>query len=268
MSRRNCPETPDSSMTTQEAKLILQAYRPGSEDEEDPFFADALELARADKELGEWFARQCEFDRMMGSALQSEIPPSGLRDAILARKTHPLVSKKAKPFHVLSILLSGAAAIVLFVGIALFHGGFHNGSRSADLTVAAFTREALDIKEQGRVSLATKSTDPAQLRKWLAERGAPNDFVVPPGLNGIPSLGCQSYEMGGTKVTLICFDLGNNQVAHLFVIDKSALTDASQDSRPELREENGLAFATWTSGNKSYVLTGDNITRETIQKLI
>lgn len=268
MSRRSCPETAESPMTTQEAKLILQAYRPGSEDGEDPFFAAALELTRTDKELGEWFARQCEFDQMMGSALQSEIPPAGLRDAILGRKALPQVSKKAKPFQALSIFLSVAAAIVLFVGIALFHGGVQHGSSSSEMTVAAFTRQALDIKEQGKVSLATKSTDPSQLRKWLAERGAPNDFVVPPGLNGIPSLGCQSYEMGGTKVTLICFDLGNNQVAHLFVVDKSALTDASQDSRPELREDNGLAFATWTSGNKSYVLTGDNITRETIQKLI
>lgn len=255
-------------MTTQEAKLILQAYRPGSSDVSDPFFADALELARNDEKLGKWFAQQCAFDQTMVGALRSEVPPATLRSAILAIKTAPPSSKRMKPRSALGIFVSLAALVMLFIGITLFNHGSHDGTRVGGMTVAAFTREALDIKEQGKISLATKSSDPNQLRKWLAERGAPNDFVVPPGLVGIPSLGCQSYDVGGTKVSLICFDLGNNRVAHLFVVDKSALADASRNSSPNLREENGLAFATWTSGDKSYVLTGDNVSMEVLQKLI
>ena len=136
------------------------------------------------------------------------------------------------------------------------------------MTVARFTRQALDIKEQGRIALAAKNTDPTQLRKWLEERGAPHDFVLPPGLQGVASIGCQSFDLGGTKVSLICFDLGNNQVAHLFVVEKSALADASPSSLPQLHDDNGFAFATWSAGSKSYVLTGDHVSKEMLQKLI
>ena len=204
----------------------------------------------------------------MGQAIQSEIPPAGLRDAILARRTAPRSIKPRRPFYFLPFLVALAAVFVFFVGIAVFHHVSPVGNAGTAMTVASFTRQALDIKEQGRISLGTTSTDPAVLRAWLAERGAPNDFIVPPGLHGVPALGCQSYNLGGTKVSLICFTLGKNQLAHLFVVEKSALADASPDSHPQLREENGLAFATWTAGGKSYVLTGDNVTKETLQKLI
>ncbi|MEI6322266.1 MAG: hypothetical protein WCP60_04085 [bacterium] len=249
-------------MTTQEAKLILQAYRTGSADEADPFFTEALELARIDTDLGAWFERQSAFDQKMVGALESEIPPAGLRDAILARKTSPLALKQSKPYRPLSMLVSLTAAIVLFVGIVSFHHG------SGRMTVAAFSREALDIKEQGKIALEKMSSDPQSLRKWLADRGAPSDFVLPQGLKGVSSFGCQSFDIGGNKVSLICFDLGNNQVAHLFVVDKSALADASQSSLPQMHVDKGLAFATWTSGNKCFVLTGDNVSKEKLQKLI
>lgn len=255
-------------MTTQEAKLILQAYRPGSEDGVDPFFAAALELARADKELGEWFERQCAFDQKMGKALQSQLPPAGLRDAILAKKTTKSFPKQKKHAFYTTLILAVAAAITLMVGIAVFYNTPTKEWSGSSLTAANFARRALDIKEQGKIALEKMSSDPQMLRKWLADRGAPSDFVLPPGLSGVPSFGCQSFDMGGTKVSLICFDLGNNQVAHLFVVDKSALIDASHSSEPQLYDDHGLAFATWTSGNRSYVLTGDNVPKEVLQKLI
>ena len=45
-------------MNNQEAKLILQAYRPGGRDTFDPLFAEALEQARRDPELQKWFAER------------------------------------------------------------------------------------------------------------------------------------------------------------------------------------------------------------------
>ena len=47
-------------MTTQEAKLILQSYRP-DRDAADPFFAEALECARRDDALKSWFEAQQAF---------------------------------------------------------------------------------------------------------------------------------------------------------------------------------------------------------------
>jgi hypothetical protein len=258
-------------MTTEEAKLILQSYRPGGGDDADPFFANALGLADIDRELNCWFARQQSFDGAMSRALQSENPPAGLRDAILARKTSPQAAKPGRLLYLLPLLLSMAAAIMLFVGITFYHKASTStivGSNSTGMTVASFTSQVLGIKERGEISLGKSGHDPEQLRPWLAQQGAPARFVLPPGLHRMPSHGCQSYTLGGTKVTMICFAIENGQVAYLFVVDKSALKDAASRSQPEFHEVNGLAFATWTSGDTSYVLTGDNISRETLQKLI
>ena len=249
-------------MTIDEAKLILQGYRAGGEDDHDPIFAEALQLTRTDQGLARWFNDQQAFETAMREALQSQLPPAGLRDAITMAKTTPLSTSRS-PSNVFRYL-AVAAAVVLLAGGVIFVGQEMNPS----MTVASFARTALDIKEQNRIVLGKENTDPAKLRTWLAERGAPHEFVIPPGLQGVPSIGCQSYLVNGKKVALICFNLGNNQVAHLFVVEKSALADASSDSRPQVRSEHGLAFATWTAGGKSFVLTGDNVTEETLRRLI
>jgi hypothetical protein len=249
-------------MTTDEARLILQTYRKGGEDESDPHFAEALAVARADAALGAWFGEQQVFDAAMRDSLASLRPPADLRAAILTTKNE--IPQKARSSFAWSWAI--AAAFAFLLGIGFFMMQPRTGT--SEMTVASFTREALAIKEQNRIVLGTKNTDPRHLRAWLAERGAPHDFVIPPGLQGIPSLGCQSYLVNGTKVALICFDLGHNQVAHLFVVDKSFLADASSETQPQLQSKNGLAFATWSAGGKSFVLTGDNVTEETLRRLI
>src|SRR6267142_3905569 len=83
-----------ADMDNEQAKLILQAYRPGGEDADDPFFSEALEQARVDPEMAKWFAEQRAFDEAMRKALQKRIPPVGLRDSILLAKRISTL-----PFH-------------------------------------------------------------------------------------------------------------------------------------------------------------------------
>ena len=45
------------SMTNQDAKLVLSAYRPNGADARDPFFEQALQQANRDPELTEWFEK-------------------------------------------------------------------------------------------------------------------------------------------------------------------------------------------------------------------
>lgn len=251
-------------MTTQEAKLILQAYRP-DRDAAEPFFTEALECARIDSVLKTWFEEQQAFDARMQGALLSEMPPADLRAAILAAKISPSGGTKQGPSGIRYFWLLGlAAALVVFLGAAFFM----QHQEGATMTVASFTQQVLDIKEAGKISLGKSGHDPEMLRSWLAQQGAPDKFVLPPGLHGMPTHGCQTYSIGATKVTMICFAIDDGQVAYLFVVDKSALKDAAPKSHPDFHEVNGLAFATWTSGDKSYVLTGDNLSKETLQKLI
>lgn len=256
-------------MTTQEAKLILQAYRPGGEDAAEPFFAEALELAQTHDELKEWFDGQIFFDSTMGKALQSELPPAGLREAILTAKTISPRSKSPRSYNRLAWLCALAAAIVFWVGMnVFFDAGSHGyGHGITPMSVASFTQQVLDIKEQGKISLGKSGHDAEHLRPWLAQQGAPAEFVLPPGLHGMPTHGCQTYTVRGAKVTMICFAIENGEVAYLFIVDKSALKDAAPKSQADFHEVNGLAFASWTSGDKSYVLTGD-LSMEALKKLI
>lgn len=257
-----------ADMDNEQAKLILHAYRPSGEDADDPFFSKALEQARVDPELAKWFAEQRAFDEAMRKALQERIPPAGLRDSILlARKISTLPRQQlSRPFWQRPGVMALAASIfVLFAVAVLIRPGLEHYF-GHPMTVTAFTKQVLDLKE--RVSLGKMSSNPAELRAWLAERGAPSDFELPRGLRDAHGLGCQSYTIDGVKVSLLCFMLGEDQFAHLFVVDSDALKDAAPNASPVIRTEGGIALATWTSGGKSYVLTGINVSEEMLRKLI
>lgn len=256
-------------MNNEESKLILQAYRRGGEDAGDPFFSDALEQARRDPGLGRWFAGQRAFDDSMRQALQAEAAPPGLRDAIrLTRKIAVFPKKTARPVWQHPGLLALAATIVALLATTILLLPQAERETLQPMTVAGFSKQVLDLKEHGGISLGKMTNNSAEIRAWLAERGAPSDYELPPGLRSVPGIGCQSFDMGGTKVSLVCFMLGKDQMVHLFVVDKAALKDAPADIRPTLHTGNGLAWATWTSGGKSYVLTGMNVTKETLRRLI
>jgi hypothetical protein len=257
-----------ADMDNEQAKLILQAYRPGGQDAGDPFFAEALEQTSRDPRLGQWFAGQRTFDEAMCKALQSSAPPAGLRDSILlTAKISTLPRRRTiRPAWRHPGVLALAAAIVVLLAVAILIRPGVERDFGSSMTVAAFAKRVLELKDH--ISLGKMSNDPAELRAWLAERGAPSDFEMPPGLRDVPRLGCQSYTIDGTKVSLVCFMLGQDQIVHLFIVDKDALKDAAPAASPIVRMENGIAVATWTSGGKSFVLTGMNVNEEVLRRLI
>ena len=257
-----------ADMHNEQAKLILQAYRPGGEDADDPFFSEALEQARVDPELEKWFAEQRAFDEAMRKALQTRIPPVGLRDSILLTKKISTLPRRqpTRPVWRRPGVMALAASIVVLLAAAVLIGPGAERYASRPMTVAAFTQQVLDLKD--RISLGKMSNKPAELRAWLAERGAPSDFELPPGLREAHGLGCQSYNIGGAKVSLMCFMLGQDQFAHLFIVDKDALKDAAPNASPVVRIEGDTPVAIWTFGGKGYVLIGINVNEETLRRLI
>lgn len=258
-------------MTIEEAKQRLQAYRwyDGAEDAADPFFDEALKLARENSELGEWFAQQQAFDKAMSSALQTMTPPAGLRESLLLSAKRRSPSNRSNHFWFSRQLLALAAALVLLLGGAAWYSGLFAPLRPGSaLTMESFAKQVLDLRDQGQISLGKSGSDPDQLRVWLAEQGAPAQFVLPRGLDRLPSHGCQTYRIGGAKVAFICFPIEGGQVAYLFIVDQSSLKGVSPLESPSFHATSGGAYATWSAGGKSYVLTGDNLSEETLHKLI
>jgi hypothetical protein len=256
-------------MDNGQAKFILQAYRAGGEDADDPFFSEALERARLDPELARWFAEQRAFDEGMRMALQTRVAPVGLRDSILLAgkiSTFPQVQASRSVFWKYPGVMALAASLVVLLAIAILIGPSVERHVGHPMTVAAFTQQVLDLKDS--ISLGKVSNNPAEIRAWLAERGAPSDFELPRGLRDARGLGCQSYSIGGAKVSLICFMLDEDQFAHLFVVDNDALKDAASGASPVVRTQGDIAVATWTSGGRSYLLTGINVSEEALRRLI
>jgi hypothetical protein len=111
--------SPETSMTTRQAKQILLLYRPGTADAEDPEIIEAVELARRDAELARWFAQHCAFqDAVRAKLRQVEVVPQ-LKAALLAGQ------KPVQPaaWWQRRIWLAAAGLLLLSLGLAVFFLG-------------------------------------------------------------------------------------------------------------------------------------------------
>ena len=71
-------------MDREQARFVLQSFRPDGADAGDPDFAEALKLALENRELGEWLASERAFDAEFAIALSSVDLPGNLREDIFA----------------------------------------------------------------------------------------------------------------------------------------------------------------------------------------
>lgn len=69
-------------MDKERAKFILGSFRPDGADADDRDFAEALELAVRDRDLGGWLAAERMLDAEFSRALANVEPPAGLRENI------------------------------------------------------------------------------------------------------------------------------------------------------------------------------------------
>lgn len=70
-------------MDKDKAKFVLESFRPDGADTQDADFAEALQLATEDRELGGWLVRERAFDAEFAEALARVNLPAGLRESVL-----------------------------------------------------------------------------------------------------------------------------------------------------------------------------------------
>jgi hypothetical protein len=236
-------------MDNERAKIVLSAYRFHGADASDPVFAEALVQAERDPELALWFADERALDERMHAAVRSVRPPANLKAALLlAAKMSRTPAPRA--WGTRAGWLAAAAAIVLFGGI----GFLALLPDSKPFTVASVTAEIGRLKREGRISLGAMVSDPEQIQRWLKEHDGPHDFAVPIGLTSQVPLGCQVLDINGNKVSLVCFRIEGGQIVHLLVMDSRRLADPPAIGKPFLLQEGDLAFATWSTGDRTYVI--------------
>lgn len=247
-------------MNNEEAKLILQAYRPGGQDANDPRFREALEQAQRDPELARWFANEQALDSRISTKVQAAIkPPAHLKSQLLAQRkiVRPVVWWKMPAWQ-----LAAAACLALLVTLG---GLWLNSNRSDGFgryrsSMAEFVGHKLD-------RLDLMSHDVAEVRRWLSQKESHGNLVIPAGLDGLPSLGCRLLDWKGHKVSLVCFELENKQVAHLLVMDTAAFKDAPDES-PVFNQVGDVATASWSRDGKTYVVASKGGNQVDLMKLL
>lgn len=231
-------------MTRDEAKEILQGYRPNGADASDPFFADALQRAVADPELGRWFAEQQKFDAAMTRACANVLPPDGFRERLLARaaKAQPWWNRPLKPRP-----LALAASIALAATVAAF---WLLGPRDQ---FASFRDEVVEQSWVGSRHVQFESSDLAAIRKFIDANGGRGDFDLPPELTAIRPRGCSVLSVKGHSVPYICF-VDHSKHLHVAVMDAGHREDFLK--MPEFSKWQNIDAFTWREGDAAYTLTG------------
>ncbi|HEY8901050.1 MAG TPA: hypothetical protein VIM61_11620 [Chthoniobacterales bacterium] len=235
-------------MNRDEAKIILSAYRPDRDDAEDPAFAEAFGWLDRDDELAEWFAESQAFDQDMRAAFASIQPPPGLKETLLAAaKTTPISSSPAfwrRPEFAM------AAVLAVMLGVSGLWLGLGLGGAS----MIAIRKEIPQLTATHHHPFGARGDDMGAIRDWLGAHGGIADFTVPAGLQAAHGVGCEVKSIDGAKVSILCFHLPGNGTAHLYVIDRSELGNPPRDGQPQMLQMGEYAMASWSFGNRSYIL--------------
>jgi hypothetical protein len=239
-------------MTNDQAKQILQLYRPGSADAVDPAFAEALEACEHDAELKQWFSHHCSLYAAIRSKLKKIPVPEGLKEQIIAeRQVH------RTPVWQKAVLAAGAVAVAVMAIMTL--NPYFGSSEPHDF--AAYRSSMGGLAEKGYY-MDLNSTDLDAIRTFLAQKKAIADYVLPENLQkNAKVLGCISATWQGKPVTMVCFQTDRPVVdsVHpsdlwLFISGNTIASDAPKASTPKLEKSNDLITANWTVGNRTYVL--------------
>jgi hypothetical protein len=242
-------------MTNEQAKEILQLYRPGTADATDPEFAAALELCEGDSELKKWFANHCALYAALRSKFKQIPVPEGFKEQIVAeRRVH-----MAPPLWQKAVILAGAVAVVLMVAFNLVQ--HHQPSEPHDF--AAYRSNMSRVANSG-YGMDINSTDLDQIRMFFAQKNAIADYVVPQNLTSkAKAVGCVATTWQGKDVSMICFQSGRPlQPGHqsdlwLFISERTVAKDAPVTTAPTFAKEDKMVTASWTEGNRTYVLAAE-----------
>ena len=237
-------------MTNDEAKYILSAYRPNGQDATDPVMAEALEQAARDPELAAWFREEREIDSVIGQKLKEVAVPADLKSRILLG--HRMMNQARGPKWRWANLWRIAASIVILVGVFAFTvskspSGDAFGRYRGEMT-ALLAAKVTPLDFHGRSF--------PEVSQWLVGAGMKAPLEVSQALTSRPTMGCQILEWNGSQVTLVCFQAEDGRLAHLLVVDRAAFPQLEDLLSPQVEHEKGWTTASWTSGDRVYLLAG------------
>jgi hypothetical protein len=235
-------------MDNREAKFILNAYRPGGQDASDPRFAEALEQARRDPVLEQWFKKSIAFDATVTEKLRAVAAPVDLRENILAGVKISRPPRWSNRF--IKLAIAAALISMAIVGSLIWH-------ETRPTHLAGWQNQALTVISslvKNESSFDVQSHNPAELVSWLRSNRAPAAQALPVNLGKLESLGCKTFSWNGTPVSVICFMRPDGGLIHFVATAATPATDHIGNGKPTLLRRGNWTTATWREGDKIYML--------------
>lgn len=241
-------------MNTADAKRILIACRPGTEDLRASEAVAALNLAQHDADLRRWWEQQQAFQQQTQESFRSVRAPRSLRNRILAQtKIVPL------PWWRRPVVWKAAAAIAFLSIIVMV---WQRPSR-ADTFQTFRSRVVRNVLRQYTMDIETN--DMAEIRRYLATKNAPADYRLPENLDRLPALGAGVLSWQDRRVSMVCLNSGAQGTLFLFVVDQGAVKNSP--AKQEYAAVSDLMTVSWSEGGKTYVLAG-NGSREALRRFL
>ena len=239
-------------MTPDDIRFVLAAYRPGTDDENDPQFRDALARMKSDSELKVWFDEQMALSRSLSEKLRDIPVPPQLRADILAgaKVSAPPASKRRRRWpQVLAV-----AACILLTGASVFLW-LNRFVPSGPETWAAYQND-MGSYLSGFFLLDYESEDLEDVKQWLSKNHGVTNYTVPASLKQYPSLGCEVIEWHDREAYLICFNV-DGELVHLFALpNDEGLPGAPTITAPGFIAQSGEWTMTgWREDGQLYLVS-------------
>jgi anti-sigma factor RsiW len=237
-------------MNNQEAKFILEAYRPNGGDADDATFAAAIAQAQRDPELRAWWERQRTFDASVAGKLKEIAPPVGLRDSILAgvRASRPRRQWWSNPAWF------AAAAVVTVLALAMFSLRTSSGQGGVGELANAALSDMIEAHHQ-------HSGRPSQLagvQQQLARMSLPLTNLKL-DLDELREKKCRTIRVGGREVFEFCFERDGTWF-HLYAGRREDFEQSGVEPKSFLKSRDGFAATAWTDAKYVYaIVTSDGV---------
>jgi hypothetical protein len=240
-------------VTSEESKKVLLRYRPGRE-ADDPEMAAALAMCERDAALRAWFEEHCRAQLAIQESFRKITPPAGLKEQIISE--HEAAMRAA--WWQQPRVLAAAALIIMLAAVAVFWWQ-REGDSPDGVGIASYRmRMVKDALRLYRMELETGDLE--QIRRHLASRQAPADFVLPEALGRASVTGCATTRWQGANVSMICFlknksnPNGAKSDMWLFVTDQAVVKDPPPPGERKAAKVNRLFTVMWTQDGKVYLL--------------
>jgi len=213
---------------------------------EEKEFAEALQEARLDPELAHWLEQHLATQEALRRKFREVTPPPDLQERILIERKilRPVWWQRPPAWF------AAAASIALLIGLA----GSFMGERIPDRFADYRARMVRTVLREYRMDIVTN--DGEKVRQYMQSRGALADYTIPKGLQQVAVKGGGLLGWRGQRVTMVCFERPDKELLYLFVLDRNAVKDAPSENL-EVTKVNKLTTASWSSGNRIYVLAAE-----------